>query len=274
MEILGYLWLFFILASLQPAIKKKMLESSRQKLIKSIEKKHGSRVIVLIHRQETMSLLGFPVYKYIDIDDSEEVIRAIHLTDAKTPIDLILHTPGGLVLAATQIARAIKKHPAKVRAYIPHIAMSGGTLIALAADEIFMNDDAVLGPVDPQLDNCPAASIVDVLRVKPISEIADRTLILANMAAKAIDQVRDTIFALLVDRFGRERAKEAAELLAEGYWTHDYPLTIEELKAMGLAVRPEIPEDIYKLMRLYPQPVKRQPSVDYLPEKKHRPEKA
>ena len=98
-----------------------------------------------------MSFLGFPIVRYIDVNDAEEVLRAIRLTDAAVPIDIVLHTPGGLVLAALQIARAIHKHQGKVTAFVPHYAMSGGTLIALGATEIVMSDYAVLGPVDPQL---------------------------------------------------------------------------------------------------------------------------
>ena len=152
---LDILWLFFIISTLQPVIKQRYLDASRQRLIAQIERKRGSRVILLVHREETMSLLGFPVFRYIDINDSEQVLRAIHMTDPDIPLDLILHTPGGLVLAALQIARAIDLHKAKVTAFVPHYSMSGGTLIALAADEIVMCEHAVLGPVDPQLGRIP-----------------------------------------------------------------------------------------------------------------------
>src|ERR687896_550242 len=97
------LWLFLIISSLQPMIRQRWLEAQRM-----------SRVIGMIHRQETMSFLGFPLARYIDIEDSEQVLRAIQLTDPTVPVDLILHTPGGLVLAAGQIAQALHKHPAKV----------------------------------------------------------------------------------------------------------------------------------------------------------------
>src|SRR6202040_4362073 len=100
-------WLFFMLSALQPVIKQHLLEASRKRLIAQIERERKSRVVLLVHRQETMSFLGFPVFRYIDINDSEEVIRAIHLTDPKIPLDLVLHTPGVLVLAGTQMARAI-----------------------------------------------------------------------------------------------------------------------------------------------------------------------
>src|SRR5439155_60492 len=155
-------WLFFMFSALQPVIKQKLLEASRKRLIALIERDRKSRVVLLVHRQETMSLLGFPLFRYIDINDSEDVIRAVHLTDPEMPLDLVLHTPGGLVLAATQIARAVFKHKGKVTVFVPHYAMSGGTLIALAADEIIMCEHAVLGPVDPQLGQYPAASIIKV----------------------------------------------------------------------------------------------------------------
>jgi ClpP class serine protease len=68
--------------------------------MEKIQSKRNSRVIALVHRQETMALLGIPLFRYIDIEDSEQVLRAIKLTDDSVPIDLVLHTPGGLVLAA------------------------------------------------------------------------------------------------------------------------------------------------------------------------------
>ncbi len=168
MDFLSILWLFIIISSLQPVVRQRILDAARQRLLQQLEQKHKSRVIVLIHRQETLSLLGFPLMRYINIEDSEAVLRAIKMTDDDVPIDLILHTPGGLVLAAEQIARALCKHPAKVTVFVPHYAMSGGTLIALAADEIIMDENAVLGPVDPQLGQHPAASILKVLERKPL----------------------------------------------------------------------------------------------------------
>ena len=118
-----------------------------------------------------MSLLGFPVMRYIDVNDSEEVIRAIHLTAPDVPLDIILHTPGGLVLASEQIARAVRRHRAKVTVHVPHYAMSGGTLIAMAADEIVMDEHAVLGPLDPQIGEYPAVSILNAVERKPAARV-------------------------------------------------------------------------------------------------------
>jgi ClpP class serine protease len=263
-----FVWMFFLFSALQPVLKQRFLDASRQRLIEKIERRHGSRVILLVHRQETMSILGFPVFRYIDVDDSEEVLRAIHLTDAKVPLDIVLHTPGGLVLAALQIARAIHHHQGKVRAFVPHHAMSGGTLIALAADEIVMSQDAVIGPVDPQLGQFPAASILKVVSRKPMAQIDDQTLIMADQAEKAITQVKASVRELLSGKYPGDEAAEVAAVLSEGTWTHDHPITFAAAKALGLPVNSDMPPEFLELMSLYPQPVRRQPGVEYLPQRR------
>ena len=149
---------------LVPPLQRRALRMQRHRALAALERARGTRVIALVHRQETIGFLGVPLYRFIDIDDSEAVLRAIRMTPDDRPIDLLLHTPGGLVLAAEQIAYALRDHPAPVTVLVPHYAMSGGTLLALAADEILMDQAAVLGPVDPQLGDMPAASLVRVLQ--------------------------------------------------------------------------------------------------------------
>lgn len=259
------LWAMLIVSVLMPMIQQRMLEAMRMRLMERLEKKRHSRVIALIHRQEQMALLGFPIVRYITIDDSEEVLRAIRLTPPDTPIDLILHTPGGLVLAAEQIAMALRKHRGKVTVFVPHYAMSGGTLIALAADEICMDENAVLGPVDPQIGTCPAASILRVVKMKNVNELDDQTLIMADMAEKALQQIRQFVIYLLKDKMDEERATAVADMLTEGKWTHDYPITCEQAREIGLPITTNMPEEVYTLMNLYPQPLQRRPTVQYIP---------
>ncbi len=260
------LWVFFIVSALQPVLRKRFLEGMRARKIAQIEQKRGSRVILLIHRQETMSLLGFPLMRYIDVNDSEEVLRAIHMTDDDVPLDIVLHTPGGLVLAALQIARAIRARQGKVTVFVPHYAMSGGTLIALAADEIVMCKHSVLGPIDPQLGDMPAASLLKVVEAKPIAEVDDRTLVLADIGRKAIQQLEEAAAGLLSRRMDAKAARELAAKLATGTWTHDYPISAEEARSLGLPVSTEMPDEVLQLMTLYPQPVQRQGGgVEYLP---------
>lgn len=241
----------------------------RRDLIRRLEQQRSSRVITLIHRQETMSLLGLPFGRYIDIDDSEQLLRGIRMTPPEMPIDVLLHTPGGLVLASDQIAHALRRHAGKVTVIVPHYAMSGGTLVALAADEILMDPDAVLGPVDPQLGSLPrgswpAASILKALEQDNPNR-DDETLILGDVARKAIEQVHDTVRELLAGRCEDAEAERLAALLSEGRWTHDYPIRLEEAKELGLPVSDAVPELVYELMTLYPRRSQRRPSVEFIP---------
>ena len=210
-------------------------------------------------------MFGVPFYRFIDIDDSEAVLRAIRQTPADTAIDLLLHTPGGLVLASEQIAHAVRAHPGKVAVLVPHYAMSGGTLIALAADEILMDDSAVLGPVDPQLGDLPAAALVRVVSKKPVERLDDRTLIMADVAEKALRHMKQVVRDLVGDRLDADRAETIAEELAGGHYTHDDPITVTEATAFGLPVSTGLPREAYELMELYPQEGRRRPSVQFVP---------
>jgi ClpP class serine protease len=258
------LFILIAIMALQPLIMGRWYALRRARAIRGIEKEHGTRVITMIHRQEKRSLFGFSVSRYIDLEDAQTVIAAIKETPDDIPIDLVIHTPGGLVLAAMQIARAVEAHPAKVAVYVPVYAMSGGTLIALAADEIVLGEFSVLGPIDPQILGLPAASIVKARDSKPIAEVFDLTLVLADVGEKAVAQVKQGAIELLTPRLEQAVAETIAAKLAGGHWTHDYALTASEASALGLPVKVGMPLPIMEFMKLYPQPIQRS-SVEYLP---------
>jgi ClpP class serine protease len=235
-DFLNIIYILVLIQIFIPLLQRRMLLARRLMAIRSLEQKRDSRVITLIHRQETMALLGFPVARYIDIEDSEQVLRAIRMTPPEMPLDLVLHTPGGLVLAA---------------------------------DQIVMDPDAVLGPVDPQLGSqqggyYPAASILRALE-QPNPNRDDQTLILGDIARKAINQVHGTVKYLLLEHQSEQKAEELARLFSGGQWTHDYPVTFEQARTLGLPVADAMPVEIYALMDLYPQAAQRRPSVEFVP---------
>jgi len=158
-----------------------------------------------------------------------------------------------------------------VTIFVPHYAMSGGTLLALAADEIVMDENAVLGPVDPQIGNYPAVSILQAVSEKDPNKVDDETLILADMSRKAIQQVKETVKRIACCTYTEEQAEKLADELASGRWTHDYPIRVEEAQELGLKVNADVPEEIYQLMNLYPQASQRRPSVEYVPTPYHIP---
>jgi ClpP class serine protease len=268
MDFSSLIWIVLILMAFQPVFAARWLKAMRAGKLARIQAGRGSRVIAIIHRQEAMKFFGIPIVRYIDMNDAEQVLLTIRATPNEQPIDVILHTPGGLALAALQIAYALNAHKGKVTVFVPHFAMSGGTLIALAADEIVMSEHAALGPIDPQIDGLPAASIIKVAGEKPLSDIDDRTLMLADLGQKATEQLKRSACELLRHPLSDEAAQGLAEKLTSGRWTHDYPITAREAKELGLPISTDMPMDVLELLTLFPQPVGRQSSVEFGPDTK------
>ena len=265
------IWLIFLFFTLiYPRMQQSIIKSARKNTLQSLGKKRKSNVITLIHRQETLSLFGIPITRYIDIEDSEELLRIIRLTPDDQPIDLIIHTPGGIALAATQIAFALKAHKGRTTVMVPHYAMSGGTLIALAADEILMDAQAVLGPVDPQLGTMKgsyaAPSLLKVIEKKEPKDIDDETMYLAEEASKAIDQIKETVRELISDKYSEEQVENILDNLVMGKYTHDYPLTSEKVcELLGQCTVPELPSEVYTLMSYYKMGKQQRPGIEYVP---------
>jgi ClpP class serine protease len=270
--LINNIWfLIFIFIFLVPMVQRYYLQMARKSVLAKLGKSRSTQVITLIHRQETISFLGIPLARYIDIDDSERVLRAIRSAQKNVPIDIILHTPGGLALAATQIAMALKSHPAKKTVIVPHYAMSGGTLIALAADKIIMDPHAALGPVDPQLGDAqgsyPATSLLEVAKKKKIDEMDDKTLIYAEEAKKAMNQMKGLIKDILDGKCSEDKQNDIIEEFVSGKYTHDRPFMAEQARSLlGDCVETDVPEEVYSLMDLYRMEAGRsRPGVEYVP---------
>ncbi len=227
---------------------KAVIMAERAEILSKLEEERGTNVITLIHRREPWEEKD---ENYISIEDTEHVLMRIRQTPKDKDVDLILHTPGGLVLAAEMIAMAVKNHPAKVTVIIPFYAMSGGTLIALAADEIIMEKDSVLGPVDPQLKDMPAGALISLLERKPIESISDENIMLSEEAKKGIVRVQKFVEWLLGDKMEKMKAKRLAEFLTGGYMTHDTPIVSEVAKGFGLNVKHGVPKSVYDLFRTF-----------------------
>lgn len=258
-DLLGALPFLFLLIIffVVPALTRRQRGAELERLFSKVQRKRKSRVIAIVHRQEPMGLLGIPVLRYIDLNDAEDVLEAIRTTPKNTPIELVLHTPGGLVLPALQIARALKAHPARTTVFVPHYAMSGGTLIALAADEIVLNQHAVLGPIDPQIAGVPAASLLRLRQEKSADATDDYTLVLADVGQMAIEQLKRAARDLLKGTVSDNAAVNIAEQLATGRWTHDYPIEANEAREIGLTVSTNMPAEITELMALFPDRLSR-----------------
>jgi len=222
---------------------------------RQLSKSVNGSVIRLVHSQPA-SLLDIFKMPMISLDDSYKVLQALRDTPSNKPIHLVLHTPGGMVIAAEQIARALKAHRGETHAYIPQYAMSGGTLVALACSKIHLGRDALLGPLDPQLqiglfDQYPCASLVKALAVENANR-DDKTLVYGDVAKKAIVQMKTTVAEILGSKIGDEKATELAGKLCDGNWTHDYGINYERACSLGIPVDNDLPDKVYKIADALP----------------------
>lgn len=227
---------------------KARIQSERIEIIERLEAKRGTRVLTLVHRREPWAEGEGGL---ITIEDSEALVAQIRRTPPEKPIDLIMHTPGGIVLAAEMIAMAVKKHPGQVTAIVPFYAMSGGSMIALAAHELRMDQESILGPLDPQIDGFPSRSLITLPARKPVEVISDQMLVLSEMAQRSVDQVKEFVKWILEDKLPPKDRDAVAVFLTGGYLSHDTPIVPRVLKELGLNVKEGIPDEVYELFRTY-----------------------
>jgi hypothetical protein len=237
----------------QPTTKSEIL-AWRRKIIHDIEQERGTKVITMIHKRELWTGPGED--PEIGLEDAETVLQEIRSTPPDKPIDIILHTPGGIALAAEMMAMAIKFHPEKVTVIVPFYAMSGGSMMSLAADEIMMEKYSMLGPVDPQIptpdgNTWPAGSLESLASLKPLLKISDKMIVMTDVAKLEIDNAVAFVMWLLQERMDKEAAKAVAEFFAHGYMAHATPITLDVARAMGLDVVEGIPEKVYDLFKTF-----------------------
>lgn len=227
---------------------KAQIQAERSKILGGMEEKRGTQVLTLIHRREPWSEKDGG---YITIEDTEGLLTQIRQTPSAKPIDLIIHTPGGIALAAEMIAMAVRQHPGKVTAIVPYYAMSGGTLVALAAHKLLMEEESVLGPLDPQIDAYPARSLIDLVSRKPVETISDQMMILSDIAQKSVRQIRDFVKWILEEKLDPPKREAVAKFLTEGYVLHDTPIVPQILRSLGLKVEGGVPAEVYQLFRTF-----------------------
>jgi ClpP class serine protease len=261
--------LLLLYAVIYPQSQLKQIRMRRISKLKVMEKLHGCKVLTMIHRREAISVFGLPVYQYIDEEDAEQILRWIRQYQ-DYPLELILHTPGGQLHASIQIARALRRHPKNTKVIIPHYSMSGGTIIALAANEIVMDKDAVIGPIDPQIGDFmrgtfPAPSWIYAAETKK-EKADDTTLVMSDISRKALKLTRDVAKELLEGKIqpgssGESRLDEVVDKLVSGEMIHSFPLSAAEAKAIGLPISTDFPQEVHEFMKLF-KPVKR--NVEYV----------
>lgn len=194
----------------------------------------------------------------IDDNDKNAFMQAVYGLDRSTGLDLILHTPGGAIAATESIVCYLKKlFGNNIRVFVPQIAMSAGTMIALSSKEIVMGKQSNLGPIDPQFGGMSCAGIIEEFE-KAIEDVTNNPSA-ANVwgpiikkyhptfigdCKKAIDWADSIVKQWLIDnmfsefRDSKQRANKVLRVLSSHNKTfsHSRHIHIDELKGLGVKV--------------------------------------
>nr|VFK53428.1 MAG: Serine dehydrogenase proteinase [Candidatus Kentron sp. TUN]VFK54630.1 MAG: Serine dehydrogenase proteinase [Candidatus Kentron sp. TUN] len=185
-------------------------------------------------------------------------MMAIHKMDRKKGLDLILHTPGGGIAATESIAHYLHQmFGNNIRAIVPQICMSAGTMLACACKSIVLAKHSNLGPTDPHISNIPALGVIEEFKraareiKRDQSKINVWRPILSQYRPTFIGQCEDAIKwteefvtnelknnMLSIDSDKERKAKEIAKMLMDkkNNKSHGRHLHLDKLKKAGLIV--------------------------------------
>lgn len=234
-------------ANAQQVVRKKYLDALHQ---------HTGRNIIAYY---SGWLSKGPVFlSDINDEDKNGFMTTVHKLDRSLGLDLILHTPGGGIAATQSIVTYLQKmFGSNIRAFVPQIAMSAGTIIACCCKEIWMGKESNLGPIDPQLAGVPAHGVVQEFK-RAMREIkkdpakvvlwqpiigqyrptflgqCDNAIRWSNTFVE--QQLKDGMFATRPDK--QAKAKKVTKALSDyaANKTHDRHFDADACKKMGLTI--------------------------------------
>lgn len=222
-------------------------EARLRERIERFEREHNAKVLFLVHRKRQVGLWGVPVYEYLEVFDAHRLLRELREVDESKKVVLIVHSPGGQLTAGLQIAKVLRERKGEVVVVVPYFAMSAGTLIALAADEIYAGEGAVFGPIDPQVPGANGELMPAVMVERAYREVSQRDLRSAVIYQVSVSALRQMERFLREELFRDRDEREKEKLIKRLLWTnntHDFPIFAEELKQLGIKVRVGIPQEL------------------------------
>jgi ClpP class serine protease len=234
---------------------KSAIDLVRRKYLKRLQKRTGRNVIAYYS-----GWLSNPQAFGIDVNDEDKAafMMAIHGLDKSKGLDLILHTPGGGIAAAESLVDYLRRmFGTDIRAIVPHLAMSAGTMIACACKSILMGKHSNLGPIDPQLGGLPAAAVKKEIEraILEIKNDPDRLhfwqFVLGKYSPTFVDQCEQAV--QMAQEFVRDRlldnmlagqsdAADRAKRIVDGlsdvddHKSHARHIHIEKCEALGLTI--------------------------------------
>ena len=257
---------------------KRMASASAPRLLaeyensKSQVERAGAKTIAIIHDFDNPMHYQSPEREDLSTREAFEVLAAIRAAGEGTPLNIVLHTPGGMRMAAELIATALKDRP-NTTAYVPYCAMSAGTMIALSCSKVVMGKHACLGPIDTQFAGFPADGFTRLLKEKPVDQISDLWLMVSYLVEKDLKTARQRACDLLNRaHFGNDDACRLTDFLSSGDMPHGERIGRARAAEIGVNVAKEdCPDAVYKMVETRLELLRSMQGPNFEPDLKARP---
>jgi hypothetical protein len=213
------------------------------------EQEHQTKVIFINHK-EIKGMFGSS-YESLGESDAQTFIDIMRTISPHTHITLVLKTNGGELASAEVIVHALLNHPGKISVYIPYSCMSAGTLIALTADEIYMDPNAYCGPIDPQKWGISVTSVINFCRKFSNSNslIGDLAKLALGQAEAAMSRIQNVVEHNT--SWDDDTLMKIEEELISGKYNHDKPLFVEDMRQIIPEINSGLPEDLMDLYQSF-----------------------
>jgi ClpP class serine protease len=226
------------------------LQKDYKNAVRAIERSWRGTVVIDVVHDISESLTGrdkLPVR--ISYEQAFEIAERIRSAKGH-PIAVILHTLGGYAFPSEMIAQALKNFKGRKTAYVPYVAMSGGTAIALATDEIHMGPDAALGPIDAQYHGFPADAYARLIKEKSKDRIDDSTLLISYIVEQREQDARERAFELMNPRHIKDKSdpKKVINALMDESKHHGSRISADAAEKLGIRVARSCPKEVYTLV--------------------------
>jgi ATP-dependent protease ClpP protease subunit len=218
---------------------------------------HAPMIVDLIHDITDDRSAGGAAFR-IEFGEATKILDQIAAAKENQPIEIVLHTLGGYSLAAELIAAAMKARKGPTKAYVPYIAMSGGTMVALSADFIAMGKNAALGPIDTQYYGYSGDSFRRLRQEKTLDKISDQVLLSSYEVEKYEAKAKEKACAIIDDNHkpnGKDDCRVVDELMSNR--PHSERIDFETARSIKVKVLDGCPPDVYKLVNARLQMIKR-----------------
>jgi len=224
-----------------------------KRLICDWQESHNSSVIIIA---DNLNSISGEYYHSIDSTrDAKRFSNYLCKLDSSKELHVIIHTNGGDTYNAKIMLDALVNFKGKKIFYVPHKALSSGTMLLLPADEIHMCLNAYVSPIDTQITisetninqlPIPVEILKDCKNINPDNLVFELNVKMAERDFYADHKMLEGV----LKKFDTNRRKKIITNFLHTKLPHSYPISLSEAREFGLSISTGVPPKILEIFNL------------------------